>query len=302
MMMPRLPEGLSRLKYPALISLLVILLAIIIWGGYRIRSQEQQIEQIQELSALDKQLLEEDYNELVLQYEGYKFSVSDDSLAARLTSEQAKVQRLIEELKAVKENDAREITRLKRELHTLREVLKSYVTQIDSLNRANELLRTENREVKEQVAAVTSQRERLRAEKEKLTGQVLLASKLSVSALNVAGLNARGKVTKRVQNMKQLRFDFQLDRNVTAEPGLKTIYLRITKPDGTLLQQPGVSGRFSFEGSEVPFSVSREAEYGGEPLSLTIYWDIREFLIEGDYGLEFFADGYLIGRSSFSLQ
>ena len=295
-------EDKSRKRTALLIVLGLILLGVIVWGAFRIRSQEHQIAQIQELSALDKQLLEEDYNELVLQYEGYKFSVSDDSLAARLSSEQAKVQRLIEELKAVKESDAREITRLKRELRTLRDVLKSYVEQIDSLNRANQALRTENKEVKEQVIAITGQRERLQAEKEKLTGQVELAAKLSVSALRVRGLNSRGKETKRVQNMKQLEFDFQLDRNVTAEPGLKTVYLRISKPDGTLLTQPGVSGSFPFEGGSVPFSVSREAEYGGEPLAMTVYWDIQEYLIEGNYLVEFFADGYLIGRSTFALK
>ena len=295
-------EDKKRRNTALLIVAGILLLAVIVWGAFKINGQQKQIEQIQELAALDKQLLEEDYNQLVLQYEGYKFSVADDSLAARLSSEQAKVQRLVEELKAVKESDAREITRLRKELRTLREVLKSYVVQIDSLNRANAALRTENKEVREQVAAVTSQRERLQEEKEKLSGQVRLAAKLSVSALNVRGLNSRGKVTNRVQNMKQLQFDFQLDRNVTAEPGLKTVYLRISKPDGTLLQQPGVSGRFPFEGGSVPFSVSREAEYGGEPLAMTVYWDIQEFLIEGSYLVEFFADGYLIGRSSFSLK
>lgn len=295
-------EDKSRRTKALLIVAGLILIGVIIWGGFHILSQQKQIEQIQELSALDKQLLEEDYNELVLQYEGYKFSVADDSLAAQLSSEQAKVQCLMEELKAVKESDAQEITRLKRELRTLRDVLKNYVEQIDSLNRANQALRTENKEVKEQVLAVTSERERLQAEKEKLTGQVQLASKLSVSALHVRGLNSRGKETKRVQNMKQLEFSFQIDRNVTAEPGLKTIYLRISKPDGTLLQQPGVSGHFPFEGGSVPFSVSREAEYGGESLAMTVYWDIQEFLVEGSYLVEFFADGYLIGRSSFALK
>lgn len=295
-------EDKSRRDKALLIVTALVLLVVMVWGAMRISSQKKEIEEIRELSALDKQLLQEDYNELVLQYEGYKFTVRDDSLAARLSSEQAKVQRLMEELQAVKESDAREISRLKKELHTLREVLKSYVQQIDSLNRANEALRTENKEVKEQVQMVTSQRELLRKEKEQLSGKVQLASKLSVSALSIRGLNSRGKETKRVQNMKQLEFRFQIDRNVTAEPGLRVIYLRISKPDGTLLQQPGVSGSFPFEGGQVPFSVAREAEYGGEPLPMTIYWDIQEFLIEGSYLVEFFADGYLIGRSTFSLK
>lgn len=286
----------------ALYILLGILTALLIIGGaVYIVHQQKKISEIQELSALDKKLLEEDYNDLVLQYEGFKFTVDNDSLLNQLASEQAKVQRLMEELQTVKSTNAAKIADLRRELETLRKVLRSYVVQIDSLNRANEALRTENQAVKQQISQVTTQRQRLQAEKEKLVGQVQLAAKLSVSGLQVRGLNSRGRDTKRVQNMKQLEFTFQLDRNVTAEPGMKTIYLRITKPDGILLEQPGVSGTFPFESGQVPYSVSRQVEYGGEPVSMTIYWDIQEFLIEGSYQVEFFADGYMIGRSTFSL-
>lgn len=279
----------------------IVVLLLIVGGGFYIIHQQKQLNMIEEQAAIDKQLLEEDYNELALQYEGYRFNVRSDSLAHKLATEQAKVQRLLEELRTVKTSNAARINELKRELSTLRQVLRSYVEQVDSLNRANQALRIENKEVKEEISRITSQREQLRAESQKLSAQVQLAAKLSISSLSVRGLNSRGKVTKRIQNMKQLQFDFQIDRNLTAEPGMKTIYLRITKPDGTLLQQAESSGTFSFEDGQVPYSISRQVEYGGEPAPMTMYWDIQEYLIEGEYLMEFFADGYMIGRSIFAL-
>lgn len=294
------PDKQRRNKALAIVGGIVVL-GLIVGGGLYIAHQQKQLDVVQEQSAIDKQLLEEDYNELALQYEGYKFNVSNDSLAQKLSTEQAKVQRLLEELRAVKSSNATRINELKQELSTLRQVLRSYVEQIDSLNRANQALRTENKEVKEEISRVTNQREQYRQESQKLNEKVQLASKLSVSSLSVKGLNSRGKVTARVQNMKQLKFDFQVDRNLTAQTGMKTIYLRITKPDGVLLQQSGSSGTFGFEGGQVPYSISRQVEYGGEPVQMTMYWDIQEYLIEGDYHLEFFADGYIIGRSTFAL-
>jgi len=89
--------------------------------------------------------LEDEYNELSLQYEGYKFSVGNDSLVALLSTEQAKVQRLLEELRTVKATNAKEIARLKKELDTLRKIMRNYVVQIDSLNRENEQLKVEER-------------------------------------------------------------------------------------------------------------------------------------------------------------
>lgn len=280
----------------------IVVLILLVGGGFYIVHQQKKLDVIEEQAAIDKQLLEEDYNELALQYEGYRFNVSNDSIAARLASEQAKVQRLLEELRTVKNSNAIRINELKRELSTLRQILRSYVEQIDSLNRANQALRTENKEVREEISRISSQREQLREERQQLSRKVELASKLSISSLSVSGLNSRGKVTRRVQNMKQLRIDYQIDRNLTAETGMKTIYLRITKPDDTILQQAGSSGTFDFEGGQVPYSVARQVEYGGEPVAMTMYWDIQEYLIEGEYRMEFFAEGYMIGRTTFSLE
>ena len=280
------------------ISLLVLLLA---GGGYYLVRQQRTINDMRELSVLDKQMLQDQFDELNMQYEEFSFEISNDSIAKRLEQEQAKVQRLMEELKQVKSTDAAEISRLRRELDTLRKILKSYVIQIDSLNRANQALRTENKAQREEISRVTSQRRQLQEEKSDLSEKVQLAAKLSVSNFRVIGLNSRGRDTKRIKSMKQLQINFQVDRNVTAEPGMKMIYLRLSMPDGTLMQQAGQSGSMPFESGQVPYSVSRQIEYSGEPTQVSLYWDIQEYLPEGVYTAEVFSDGYKIGRFNFTL-
>lgn len=280
------------------ISLLVLLLA---GGGYYLVRQQRTINDMRELSALDKQMLQDQFDELNMQYEEFSFEISNDSIAKRLEQEQAKVQRLMEELKQVKSTDAAEISRLRRELDTLRKILKSYVIQIDSLNRANQALRTENKAQREEISRVTSQRRQLQEEKSDLSEKVQLAAKLSVSNFRVIGLNNRGRDTKRIKSMKQLQINFQVDRNVTAEPGMKMIYLRLSMPDGALMQQAGQSGSMPFESGQVPYSVSRQIEYSGEPTQVSLYWDIQEYLPEGVYTAEVFSDGYKIGRFNFTL-
>ena len=92
-----------------------------------------------------------------VQYEGYKFSVGNDSLVALLFTEQAKVQRLLEELRTVKATNAKEIARLKKELDTLRKIMRNYVAQIDSLNRENEQLKVGKKEAVQKYQRATSQ-------------------------------------------------------------------------------------------------------------------------------------------------
>lgn len=294
-------EDKQRKRKALLIVGISLLVLLVVGGGYYLVRQQRTINDMRELSALDKQMLQDQFDELNMQYEEFSFEISNDSIAKRLEQEQAKVQRLMEELKQVKSTDAAEISRLRRELDTLRKILKSYVIQIDSLNRANQALRTENKAQREEISRVTSQRRQLQEEKSDLSEKVQLAAKLSVSNFRVIGLNNRGRDTKRIKSMKQLQINFQVDRNVTAEPGMKMIYLRLSMPDGTLMQQAGQSGSMPFESGQVPYSVSRQIEYSGEPTQVSLYWDIQEYLPEGVYTAEVFSDGYKIGRFNFTL-
>ena len=294
-------EDKQRKRKALLIVGISLLLLLVAGGGYYLVRQQRTINDMRELSALDKQMLQDQFDELNMQYEEFSFEISNDSIAKRLEQEQAKVQRLMEELKQVKSTDAAEISRLRRELDTLRKILKSYVIQIDSLNRANQALRTENKAQREEISRVTSQRRQLQEEKSDLSEKVQLAAKLSVSNFRVIGLNSRERDTKRIKSMKQLQINFQVDRNVTAEPGMKMIYLRLSMPDGTLMQQAGQSGSMPFESGQVPYSVSRQIEYSGEPTQVSLYWDIQEYLPEGGYTAEVFSDGYKIGRFNFTL-
>ena len=131
----------------ALIGVLAIVLVILL--GFLI-TRNRQMSEMQEQFVIDKQDLEDEYEAISLQYEGFKFSVQNDSLLYKLENEQAKVQRLQEELRMTGAADKAEIKRLKDELATLRKILRSYVQQIDSLNRLNEELRAENRQISDQ--------------------------------------------------------------------------------------------------------------------------------------------------------
>jgi chromosome segregation ATPase len=150
----------------AVIGVLVIVMAILI--GFLI-TRNTQMSEMQEQFTIDKQELEDEYEAISLQYEGFKFSVQNDSLLYKLENEQAKVLRLQEELRMTKASDQAEIKRLKDELATLRKILRSYVQQIDSLNRLNEQLRAENRQITDQYQKTTQTLRKVSQEREQLS-------------------------------------------------------------------------------------------------------------------------------------
>lgn len=287
-------------KLSILIVAVVVLVLIIAGAGYYIYHQKQQMGDLIETFDLEKESLEDEFNELSLQYEGYKFSVGNDSLVALLSTEQAKVQRLLEELRTVKSTNAREISRLKKELATLRKIMRNYVVQIDSLNRENEKLKVEKKEAVKKYKHATSQAASLKKEKEKLTERVTLASRLDATAIQVTPVTSRGKRAKRIKKMQQFIVDFKISKNITAPVGEKVVYVRIMKPDDDIL----VKSRgdvFAFEGKEINYSMKKVIEYEGEEVAVRMFWNIEEFLSPGTYRVDIFADGNLIGRKSFSL-
>lgn len=287
-------------KTSMLILAVIVLIAIIAGAAYYIFHQQQMDEMTQSFD-LEKEMMADDLNELSLQYEGYKFSVSNDSLVALLTTEQAKVQRLMEELRTVKSTNAKEIARLKKELATLRKIMRNYVIQIDSLNRANEQLKVEKNEAVKKYRQASTTAASLKREKEKLTERVTLASKLDATSISVTPVNSRGKLAKRIKKMEQFVINFKIAKNVTAPVGEKVIYVRIMKPDDDIL----VKSRgdvFTFEGKDINYSMKKMIEYEGEEVPVTMYWNIEEFLSPGTYRVDIFADGNLIGQRSFTLE
>lgn len=287
-------------KMSFLIVALIVLVLVIAGAAYYIFHQHKQMEAMTETFDLEKEMLADDFNELSLQYEGYKFSVSNDSLVALLSTEQAKVQRLMEELRTVKSTNTKEIARLKKELATMRKIMRNYVVQIDSLNRANEQLTAEKNEAIKKYQQATNTAVSLRKEKEKLTERVTLASRLDATGITVTPVNSRGKKTNRIKRMQQFVIDFKISKNITAPVGEKEIYLRIMKPNDDVLVKSRANV-FPFEGKEISYSIKKLIEYEGEEIPVTVYWDIEEYLSEGTYRVDIFADGNLIGQKRFEL-
>lgn len=288
-------------KLSLLIMIVIVLVLLLAGGGYYIYHQQQQMDDLVQTYDLEKETLLDDVNELSLQYEGVKFKIGNDSLVALFNTEQMKVQRLQEELRTVKATNTTEIARLKKELLTLRNIMRNYVAQIDSLNRVAEKLTVEKNEAVKKYKQASSTASQLTKKNEKLAERVTLASRLDATAISVTPVNSRGKLAKTIKKMEQFVVDFHIAKNITAPVGEKVVYVRIMKPDDDILVKSRAD-IFTYEGKELNYSMKKMVEYEGEDLPVTMYWNIEEFLSPGNYRVDIFVDGNLIGHKNFSLE
>ena len=146
----------------------LLLVAGIAYLAVSLNKQKEENRAMQELAEMDKKEMENEYQQFARQYSEMKTQINNDSIVAQLTAAQERTQQLLEELRRTKSNDAREISRLKKELATVRAVLRSYVLEIDSLNRLNQNLKDENNRMRGQYEEATRQIEGLNTEKASL--------------------------------------------------------------------------------------------------------------------------------------
>ena len=277
----------------------IALVATIAYLYVNLDNQKKENKAMQELADLDKKEMESEYQQFANQYSEMKTQITNDSLVAQLTAEQEKTERLLKELKDTKSSDAREIARLKKELATVRAVLRSYVVEIDSLNRLNQNLTAENSRIRGQYNEATRQIEGLNTERASLTEKVAIAAQLDATGLSMQLKNKRGKKTDNTSKAKTVQVNFTIAKNVTAQNGQKTFYVRITTPSGTVL---GGAGNFNYQNRSLEASMKKSVEYDGQETAITTYWNVSQSLMEGTYQVSIFADGNMIGSRSFTFK
>ena len=287
-------------KKSLLIAAVAVLVIAIIGITYLLFTEKKANRELVQEFQLDKEDLENEYSQFVQKYDELKFTVTNDSLALLLEQEQLKTQRLLEELRTVKSSNATEIRRLKKELATLRKILVGYVNQIDSLDRINKRQQQVIADVTQKYNTASQQIRTLSKEKENLDKKVTLAAQLDVTNIRIEPRNKRGKVAKKVKDIVKLAISFTVVKNITAENGERTIYIRITKPDNDALTK-SASNTFSYENRTLTYSIKKYIEYNGEEQNVNVFWDVEEFLYAGNYRLDIFEGGNLIGSQKFTL-
>lgn len=285
--------------------LTLALIAIVVYLLLTVSRQQQELaeaqltnEQLQDNLTMAGELAE--LNAQFEQHENDAIRLENDTILAKYNAAKQRVEELIAELNSQKVKSAEQIQKLRDEIATLRGLLRHYVAQVDSLSRENAALRDENTEIRNQNEQLASTVNTISNENKTLNERMTLAEKLNVTGLSLTPLNKKGKNEKNVTKATQLMVTFTIPQNNSTPVGTKTIYLRITGPEGSLL---GNGGSFTFEGQTLPCTAKKTIDYEGVEIpDINIYWDVNATLNPGEYLVELFADNFRLISRHFTLK
>lgn len=272
--------------YQIVVILLVVLLGVLAFVYFR------QTSQLKKEAETEKVLLSGQINELRTDLDNLQ--TTHTAINQSLDEEKERADSLYQALQGERNVSRATIRKYENELKTLKDVMRRYVVQIDSLNALNRTLAEENVTYRRQAS-----NERLRAEvaegkASELTEMVRTGSVVRARDIELVALNNNDKPVTRASRAVRLQINFILSANDIANAGQRTVYARITGPDGYVMAGDA-SSLFEFQGDRITYSAARDVDYQNTDLSVGLYYNGE--VVSGTYLIEIYMDGHKIGQT-----
>ena len=284
-------QKLKKIMY-ALIAVAVILAGTLAFIWY------QKSSLVNDLKIEKEELTEQ---MIALQNDYATLSSDYDTINMQLDSSREEVSQLIERIKKTEATNRSKIRQYEKELGTLRSIMRNYITQIDSLNTLNKQLTADAAAARREAAEIRKRSEQLSKRVENLTGQVAAGSVLKARGIRIEAYNASDKVTDRSSRVVRLLTTLSLVENDLAPKEPVRVYIRVKGPDGVLLTN-SEQRTFTFGGEPMICSASREIDYQGKEVEMSIYLNDITGYIKGIYTVEAYTQQSLLGSAELMLR
>lgn len=254
-----------------------------------------------EKAISERQVMQHELDSLLREHEKIKDEYG--MLTNDLAKKDSLIQAQAEEIQKLIESNAGR-RQIQRKLDYLRGITQDYVAQIDKLLKENENLKSEIRGIQDNLKSEQEKSQTLAKDKENLKEQLNSAAVLSAYSISATGIRYKqgGKkeeIVDRAKKVEKIKITFTLGKNPLVEQGLKTVYVRIARPDNAILND---GSSFDFEGKQIMYSLKETVYYKGSPMNVTLYYQGSDRIVAGNYNIAIFSDGKEIGQTQLTLK
>lgn len=236
--------------------------------------------------------LQRDYEDLTSDYE---------SINSQLDSSREEVAQLVERIQKTDATNRRMIRKYEKELGTLRSIMRNYIVQIDSLNTLNHKLTADAAAARKETATVKKANAELQKTVEELSDKVETGAVIRGRDIKAEAYNKNGKVVDKASSTVRILTTLCLTENNLAETGPMRVYVVITDPEGKILKNAD-SRICNYAGGELETSASREVDYQGNEVELSIYMNDIPYFSKGIYNVQVLTEKALLGTAQLMLR
>ncbi len=232
----------------------------------------------------------------------YEHLSSDyDTINAQLDSSREEIAQLVDRIKKTDATNRAKMRQYEKELGTLRSIMRGYIVQIDSLNNLNHQLTVQAAEARKEAAESKKRNAQLSEQVQDLTGRVAVGSVIKGRGIRLEAYNASDKVTDRSSRVVRMMVSLTLSENELAPTGPVRVYVRVKDPEGFLLQD-GSQASFTYAGEALSATASREVDYEGRDVEMSIYINNIPSYTKGVYTAEVYTLQAMLGKAEVLLR
>lgn len=210
---------------------------------------------------------------------------------------------LVIKLRNSQTSSAKEISELRAKMAELTEKIAKLEQENKELVEKNKKLDEDRSRLESEKRDVESKNTQLSSENAKMR-QRLLSEGVRVDPLKKRWLTGKEAVTYKANDVESFKTSFTISENNFAEPGERTIYIKITGPGGVTLTNPGnEGGTFEYESnsSKYTYKITTIFDQTAKAVPASI-WRPSTDLKPGGYTVELFCEGFKMGGTSFTLK
>lgn len=293
-----------------------IILLLAVAAGYLFISKNNAIEEtanttkrLDDVNA-QKEQLHNDYDAAIVRLDELTGKNADlDKMLNDKESEIGKLRTEIESILKDKNADKAKLEKAKGMIAGLEVLVNKYQKQIGTLKQENIELVDQNRQLSEQKVVVENEKENLQKDKSQLEEKVNLAKVLSASNIQLKIIDKRKNIfgkekekeTSKAKRADLMELRFDLDVNRLSESGEKIIFIVVKDPKGNILNKTGNINLA--EGGNTAYTMQKIVNYtqGKKAYDVQCNFVPSGEFISGNYFIELFYEGFLIGKSNITL-
>lgn len=216
-----------------------------------------------------------------------------------------KISELREQLRQGKLTEG-ELARAQKEIKDLRSFVSQYTADIAVLEKKNLKLTEQRDSLQTTVANINEKALMLEKANTDLNNKVKVAAAIKVANIAVTPVriknNGKEAEVTRASTAKRLKIRFTIAENSLAQQGEHEVFFRVIDPDGNLITTDD-NTLFDADGDQLQYTYKTNIEFNNSFGQLySVDWNPVQPFKKGEYTVVLYADGYTMGKTTFSLK
>ncbi len=285
------------------ISILLAVNGLLLWQFFDKKTHLEEVNKTLDSTIAERDAISAELQRVKNEYD--KINQENAGLQSQLSAKDEEIKNKIAEIqRLINSGDAVQLQKAREELSILKALNQRYITQIDSLRIENEQLVAQTELLNEDLSTERGKVQSLTQENTLLANKVAIGSILrTVNVSSVAvryKSNGREAETKRASRASKIKTCFTILENNVVNKGTKDAYIRVLGPDGSVITTSTES--FMYNGQATLYTTRDSFDFDNQRTSVCIYSDKGSQLSGGDYTVEIYSGGSIIGSTKMKLK